>query len=403
MDYMREAFSEAIWAIGNSDPNPPVGAILVDVETNEIIGRGFTQCAGAAHAEVEAIEDAKRRFTPEKIAGSHLYVTLEPCSHHGRTPPCTEAIVKNKISKVIIGRKDISSKVDGISYLEQNGVETVVVDGSKYKDEIYWTLGSFENAEQNKLPRVVMKWAQTKEGNIAPTTGSSGSISNAHSKESVFRLRKLFHATLVTPGTIVTDDPSLTARFGKLPLTSSLLAESFFEKMLLSFEKPRPTRYDVKAPIRYFMLPPLSAKWTQKRALEFFEKQTDLGDEFYFFTTDTEQATLLPEQCCDVVPSYENLDPILQAILKNGSLQVLLEAGPFFCEKVFQSQYEKALLAYVSEHSPPWEEHGTGFSASYAIRDNDDDFFTLKGYRVGNSIGFDENKLRTFLPEHLNS
>ena len=159
-----------MYAIGNSDPNPPVGAILADAN-GRIIGRGYTQPVGGAHAEINAIEDARRNFGIESVKGSTLYVTLEPCSHYGKTPPCTNAIIDYNIRKVIIGVPDQTEKVQGIEILKSKGIEVSLEDSRLFQDQLLWTLDAFHFVEKKARPRIFLKWAQSNNGFLAPFEG----------------------------------------------------------------------------------------------------------------------------------------------------------------------------------------------------------------------------------------
>jgi len=244
MHFMKEAFNEAQKALGVSDPNPAVGAIVVD-SNQTIIGRGHTQEAGQAHAEVMALNDAASSLlSAGDLSNSVLYVTLEPCSHYGRTPPCTIAIEKSGIRKVVIARRDPSEKVQGISYLESIGIEVSVIPQDLFIEEVFWTLGPFFTSEKYKKPQVYLKWAQTAKGNLGPASGNSGNITSVASREIVHRLRRKFHATLVTPGTVRADSPSLNIRDGALSLKGVIQGDSFLRNMLLALDEPDVTMLD---------------------------------------------------------------------------------------------------------------------------------------------------------------
>ena len=151
---------------------------------------------------------------------SFLKVTLEPCSHYGKTPPCVESIVRYGISKVIIATidfSDFSGKVNGkgIQFLKDNGITVEILDSSLFDTEKYFTLNPFFYKEKYNKPKIYLKWAQTKEGWLAPINNTSGSISSLLSKEILHRLRKIFTAVITTPGTIIYDKPMLNSRIHK--------------------------------------------------------------------------------------------------------------------------------------------------------------------------------------------
>ena len=149
---MREAYYEAFHAVGLSDPNPAVGALVVS-SSNEILGRGFSQESGSHHAEVMAIENAQKNSGKPSLVGSALYVTLEPCCHHGRTPPCVDKIVKSKIAAVVIDQKDPSEKVNGrgIKALKENGIHVSLLRHPELELEKLFTLRPFLKVQKRGL------------------------------------------------------------------------------------------------------------------------------------------------------------------------------------------------------------------------------------------------------------
>jgi len=208
---MKLALGLARRGIGWTSPNPVVGAVLV--KDNLIIGRGYHHRFGDNHAEVNALQNA----TAEP-AGATLYVTLEPCCHHGKTPPCVDAIISNKIERVIIGTLDPNPEVNGksVKILNENGIETrvgVLEEECRELNEAhfkYMTTG---------LPLVTLKFAQTLDGRIATASGDSQWISSEEFQKLAHRLRAVNDAVLVGINTVLADDPQLTVRLvrGKNP------------------------------------------------------------------------------------------------------------------------------------------------------------------------------------------
>lgn len=196
--------------IGNVSPNPLVGSIVV--YKDQIIGEGFHEKYGFSHAEVNAINSVKNK---NLLPQSTLYVNLEPCSHYGKTPPCCEFILKNKIKKVVVGCVDQSSKVNGkgIAFLKNHGIE--VIEGILEKDSIWLNRRFFTN--QIKLrPYIILKWAETKDGFIDKirTSKSNGInwITCQSTKKIVHKWRNEEDAILVGRKTVENDDPKLTVR-----------------------------------------------------------------------------------------------------------------------------------------------------------------------------------------------
>lgn len=205
--YMERALELAEFGSGFVNPNPLVGAVIV--KDNRIIGEGYHKAFGGPHAEINAFGNAS-----EDVAGATMYVTLEPCSHYGKTPPCVEAIIRNGIKRVVIGMVDPNPLVagNGVRILKENGieVETGILEGKcRLQNEIfikYITTGK---------PFCIFKSAMTLDGKIATYTGDSKWVSGEESRLHVHRLRNRVSAILVGVGTVLADDPMLTARLGE--------------------------------------------------------------------------------------------------------------------------------------------------------------------------------------------
>lgn len=209
--FMNLALNEAQKGLGMVNPNPLVGAVLVRDE--KIIGVGHHEKYGSFHAEVNAINDAKKRN--EKIEGSILYVNLEPCSHTNKqTPPCAPLIVKEKISKVVIANLDPNPFVNGagVKLLQENNIEVITgimeAEGKKLNEVFF-------HAMKYKRPFVHLKMAQTLDGKIATKNGESKYITGIESREYVHQLRHACDAVVIGKNTLLKDDPSLTVRFEK--------------------------------------------------------------------------------------------------------------------------------------------------------------------------------------------
>lgn len=212
--FMAKAVSLAKKGSGRTSPNPMVGAVIV--KNNAICGRGFHPKAGEPHAEIFALKDAG-----ELASGATIYVTLEPCSHYGRTPPCTKAIEKAGIKHVVIGMVDPNPLVagKGIDYLKSCGIRVTCNVLEKECRELNRT---FIKYITTGLPFVTSKIAATLDGFIATRTGDSKWITNEKSRAFVHRLRDSVDAILTGVETVIKDDPSMTARIpggkGKDPL-----------------------------------------------------------------------------------------------------------------------------------------------------------------------------------------
>lgn len=190
-------------------PNPFVGAVICDEQEN-IIGQGFHENLGGPHAEVNAIRQAMNER--EHLSDCTLYVTLEPCSHHGKTPPCTDLILTSGIKKVVIGSYDPNPLVRGKQYLLENGVEVaeILLPKAQELNEVFFT------NQLKKRPFVQLKSAMTLDGKIADRFGDSKWISNAESRKIVHqRLRSHTDAILTTSRTVIHDDATMNIRLSE--------------------------------------------------------------------------------------------------------------------------------------------------------------------------------------------
>ncbi len=202
--YIQLAIEIAKKGKGNVSPNPLVGCIIIKNE--RIIGAGYHEKYGSNHAEVNAINSAR-----ESIEGSTLYTNLEPCSHHGLTPPCVDKIIENKIKRVVIGTMDMNPLVrgKGIRKLKSAGIDVKV--GVLEKECIALNKFFFKYITK-KIPYVTLKAAQTLDGKIADIKGGSKWITSLPSRRFVHELRSKYDAVLVGLGTVLKDNPSLTVR-----------------------------------------------------------------------------------------------------------------------------------------------------------------------------------------------
>lgn len=202
--YMHRALELARKGEGRTSPNPAVGAVLV--KDDVVIGEGFHPEAGQPHAEIYALEQAGAA-----ARGADLYVTLEPCCHHGRTGPCTAAVIAAGIRRVHVGVLDPNPRVagNGVRQLQQAGIE---VHTGVMGDPCRRLIAPFAKHVTTGRPYVILKAAMTLDGKTATRTGASQWISSAESRERVHRLRDKVDAILVGSGTVEADDPRLTTR-----------------------------------------------------------------------------------------------------------------------------------------------------------------------------------------------
>lgn len=205
--YMRRAIELAKKGSGHVNPNPLVGAVIV--RDGEIIGEGYHECYGQLHAERNAIANAKKRGN--SLEGSTIYVTLEPCCHYGKTPPCTEAIIEEKIARVVVGSDDPNPLVSGKGFqmLRKKGIEVIP---HFLKEECDAMNHVFFHYIRTGTPYVAMKYAMTMDGKIACYTGDSKWVTGEESRAHVQTLRNHYKGIMAGIGTVLADDPMLNCR-----------------------------------------------------------------------------------------------------------------------------------------------------------------------------------------------
>jgi len=236
MDYMAQALSLARLALGQVSPNPAVGALIVN--NDEIVGQGYTQPPGSDHAEIVALKQAG-----ERACGSVMYVTLEPCCHHGRTPPCTRAIIAAGVREVYLATLDANHLVSGRGKkeLEEAGIKVHLGDHEAEARQINEAYIKFIT---EGIPFVTVKFAMSLDGKIATSSGDSRWITSEAARKQVHHLRYTSDAIMVGVNTVLVDDPHLTVRCsskgktakkqplrvivdsnGRTPLTARVFAE----------------------------------------------------------------------------------------------------------------------------------------------------------------------------------
>jgi diaminohydroxyphosphoribosylaminopyrimidine deaminase/5-amino-6-(5-phosphoribosylamino)uracil reductase len=224
---------------GSVSPNPMVGAVLGRRE--QVIGEGFHRALGGPHAEVEAIRDA----AGADLTDATMYISLEPCCHQGRTPPCTDAIVQAGIHRVVVAAEDPSEHASGrgLGILRDEGVEVVIVDGdlaarARLQNQ------PFRKYARTGRPLVVFKSAMTLDGKVATRTGDSKWISGAQSRELVHRWRAECDAVAVGIGTVLSDDPRLTARISRVTRQPRRIVFDSMARLPLDSQLVRDARTD---------------------------------------------------------------------------------------------------------------------------------------------------------------
>ena len=237
LKYMNRAFELALKGAGRVSPNPMVGCVIV--HQGRIIGEGWHQQYGGSHAEVNAINSVDDKSL---LSNSTAYVTLEPCAHFGKTPPCADLLVKHRLKRVVISNKDPFELVDGsgIQKLEREGIEVSLAVGQESGTAIN---KRFFTYHQKKRPYIILKWAQTADGFVARENFDSKWISNAYSRKLVHKWRSEEDAILVGTSTARYDNPSLTTRdwIGKNPLRLVIDKNLKLDASLHLFDGSTPT------------------------------------------------------------------------------------------------------------------------------------------------------------------
>ncbi|MDZ7742233.1 MAG: bifunctional diaminohydroxyphosphoribosylaminopyrimidine deaminase/5-amino-6-(5-phosphoribosylamino)uracil reductase RibD [Bacteroidota bacterium] len=214
IQYMKKAIDLSMKGYGHVSPNPVVGALITT--NDELIAEGYHEKYGEAHAEINAI-----RRAAESLEGATMYVTLEPCNHYGKTPPCTDSIIKKGFKRVVIGMTDPNKMVqgNGAGKLREAGIEVVT---GVLEDEIEKLNEVFIKYTRTGIPFCVLKTAMSLDGKISTHTGDSKWITNERSRKFVHHLRHRYSAIMTGVNTIIKDDPcSTTDRIQTCPAIPS--------------------------------------------------------------------------------------------------------------------------------------------------------------------------------------
>ena len=279
--------------IGYSRPNPSVGAVIV--WNNTIIGEAYTSSYGGNHAEVNAINSVKDKTLLKEAT---IYVTLEPCSHHGKTPPCADLIIKYQFKKVVIGCIDSNRLVagKGVERLKKAGVDVLV---GVLESECLYHHRRFFTVQEKKRPYIILKWAETKDGFIAPLSKEKQQpvwISNQYSQQLVHQWRSQEHAIMVGTSTVIDDNPTLNVRSwsGQYPVRIVLDRSLRIPKTATIFDKS----------VQTIVITEVGAKPQQ------FDKNL-IFEEIYFSKN-------IAIQICEVLQKNK-----IQSVIIEGGLQTL--------------------------------------------------------------------------------
>ena len=305
---MRRSIQLALLAEGRTSPNPLVGAIVLD-SSGRLVGEGFHSGAGKSHAEIEALDQAG-----EKSIDGTIVVTLEPCCHHGLTPPCTEALIKAGIKTVVIGMVDPDPRVsgNGISRLKDSGLK--VIEGV-LKDECECINKEFIFRVRNGRPWGILKWAMSLDGRIGLPNGSSKWITNELARDKVHEIRSKCDAVIIGGETLRADDPLLTSR-----------GKSDREPLRVVFS-------------RSLNLPKSANLWNTKIANTVVAYGPEGNDAFFSGLPDG------PEQL-----ALKSDDPseLLISLGKKGCNKVLWECGPLLATSAIEANCVQELVVFVA-------------------------------------------------------
>lgn len=390
---MARAFALAAKAVGGPDPNPPVGAVLT--RDGEILGEGFTQPAGHPHAEVMAIRNAQ--LAGKDTQGASLYVTLEPCCHYGKTPPCTQAILEAKIKQVFLAVLDPNPLVSGksISLLQDKGVEVFLWPKEDFLLEKHLTLMPFFFKQKYQNPVFVLKWAQTSDGFLAPQEGKSGAISSPKSHSLLQRMRRLYPIIATGAGTWMADLPKLSRRsyrnffFKK----DDFRPNSFLKELLLRYEEEVESDAYEGSYFRFFLLP----KKVPLALLQKHQKENLEDNVFYF----AQKNNLLPPELNQVTfwEDYPDLwEKVNQKATALGANSIFWETGPRLAEVLLKSPQAQGFFVFCSAKSSQdlgWK-NPRGLKESLEFAQGKKDAFSHFGFFHRTYITYENEELHYF-------
>ncbi len=321
-EYMQLALELAGRGLGDVEPNPMVGCVIV--RDNAIIGQGFHERFGGPHAEVNALADCKSNGNDP--AGATMYVTLEPCSHTGKTPPCSEAVINAGIGKVFIAAEDPTEQAGGgIEQLRRAGID---VEIGLCREQAEQLNAPFYKHARTGLPWVIVKWAQSIDGKLAWTNPPKEGnwISNEKSRADVHRLRKRTQAILTGVDTVMADNPRLTVRI--------------------------PGQTIDRPPLRVILDSQLRTPW-DCHLITVHDAPTAIVTTHQTAQTEFQQVERLQSAGVDVVTVAEkndhcDLKETLAELGRAGVQQLLVETGPTLITEFLKQQLADELVIYIA-------------------------------------------------------
>ena len=333
--YMARALQLALRGAGHTRPNPMVGAVLV--KDGRIIGEGWHKQYGGPHAEVNAFASAT-----EDPEGATLYVSLEPCSHYGKTPPCADLIIRKKVARVVAALEDPNPLVSGRGFrkLRANGIRVtvgVLAEEARHINDVFLTYVT------RKRPFVLYKAAMSLDGKIACHTGESQWISSEKSREEVQRLRGILSGIMVGAGTVIADDPRLTCRMEEYENPARIIVDG-------TLRVPVESRI-FHEPGRNIILTTSEAYPEKKKALE------NLGVEM--IEADSEE------------PGKVDLKSAMLALGIKGIDGILLEGGPTLAASALEAGIIDAVRFYIAQKIIGGREAPSPFAGTGAAHMNE--------------------------------
>ena len=306
--WMRRSIQLALLAEGRTSPNPLVGSIVLD-SSGRLVGEGFHSGAGKPHAEIEALSQAGK-----KSVNGTIVVTLEPCCHQGLTPPCTEAIIKAGIKRVVLGMVDPDPRVsgNGITRLKDSGLE--VIEGV-LSQECELINREFSFRVRNGRPWGILKWSMSLDGRIGLPNGQSKWITNAIARNSVHQIRSKCDAVIVGGGTVRFDNPLLTSR-----------GKSNVEPLRVIFS-------------RTLNLPKTANLWDTKIAKTLIAYGPE-GDESFF--------SELPKGPEKLKLNSDDPSELLKSLSQKGCNKILWECGPLLATSAIEANCVQELVVFVA-------------------------------------------------------
>jgi diaminohydroxyphosphoribosylaminopyrimidine deaminase/5-amino-6-(5-phosphoribosylamino)uracil reductase len=321
MNFLGRALELAELALGRTSPNPAVGAVVV--RDGRIVGEGFTQPPGSAHAEVGALPAAG-----PGARGADLYVTLEPCCHYGRTPPCTNAVIAAGIRRVVVATLDPNPQVDGggVAALRQAGIAVEIGDQAEAARRLN---AAFVHFVRTGRPLVTAKWAMTLDGRIATASGDSRWVTGEPARRLAHLERDASDAILVGIGTVLADDPRLTIRL-----------EPADDRRPRRLAAPWRVVLDTQARL------PLDAHLVcdnnDRRTLVFVGEQAPVERVHYL------QARGVDVVIAPTVAGRIELSAALAALAQRGAIRVLAEGGSELLGSLFAAGRVDRVLAFIA-------------------------------------------------------